>query len=183
MVDRKRKDFIENSSENREIQLPIAHYTLINHNNKESNIIQKIAIYGLGSCIALFLYDKENKIYGMSHILLPESKLAKTKGPLKYPHKFVDSSIRDLISELLKHGAEKENFRAVIAGGAWIFQDHFNNIGQNNIKAVKKELKNLNIKIEKEDTGGKFGRVILFDPVDNSVNVKLTGEKTFRKLL
>ncbi len=183
MVNRKRIDFVEKRPESREIQLPIAHYTLINHNYKESNIIPKITIYGLGSCIALFLYDKENNIYGMSHILLPTSRLSEKGSSLKYPHKFADSSVKDLTKELFKNGAEKKNLRAVIAGGAMIFHDHLNDIGQDNIKAIKKELKNFNIKIEKEDTGGRSGRVIIFDPVDNSVNVKLTGEKEFRKLL
>ncbi len=176
----RRLDFVEKGLENDEIQLPIAHYTLVNHNYEDPNVRPKISIYGLGSCIALILYDKKNDVYAMSHILLPKSRKSEINGPLKYPHKFADSSIEDLISELLKHGAERENIKAIVIGGAQIFQNHYNNISELNIKTVKQKLRSINIKILKEDTGGTQGRVLIYDTKYNKVLVKYTGDTKFK---
>ncbi len=176
----RRSDFVEKEPENDEIQLPIAHYTLVNHNYEDPNVRPKISIYGLGSCIGLILYDKKNDVYAMSHILLPESRREEKKGPLKFPHKFADSSIEDLLEELLKHGAEKKNIRAIVIGGAQIFQNHYNNISELNIKNVKQKLRSLNIKILKEDTGGTKGRVLIYDTKYNKVLVKYTGDTKFK---
>ena len=70
-----------------------------------------------------------------------------------------------------------------MVGGSKIFQNHFNDVGAENIKVVKSELERLKIRIIREDIGGKRGRIIIYDTKDNSVYVKPTGEEDYRKLL
>lgn len=152
-----------------ELVLPIGHYTLINSNH---NLKPKIAIYGIGSCIIPIIYDKKQKIVGMSHVLLPTHK---NKAIISYPHKYADLSIKYLVNELTQHGAELKNLESIIVGGANIFKNPDCTIGKENIKAVKNELKKLKIKIKREETGGFKGKILKFDTKDFSCVIKTTG--------
>ncbi|MFX1573914.1 MAG: chemotaxis protein CheD [Promethearchaeota archaeon] len=170
---------IEKTGRDGVIILPIGHYALVNSKYKSSNVHIKISIYGLGSCIALILYDKNNKVGAMSHILLPK---ADTKKKINYPHKYADLSVQLLKNELISHGAKIENIRAIIVGGSKIFDLDENIIGTNNIEVVKRELKKSDIKIVNEDLGGSSGRVIIFNTHNYSVLVRSSGESEFKKL-
>ncbi|MFX1499847.1 MAG: chemotaxis protein CheD [Promethearchaeota archaeon] len=170
---------IEITAKNDEIALPIGHYAIVNSTNKVKNFNLKISIIGLGSCIALILFDSLNRVGGMSHILLPNSKLHKN---IEFPHKYADLSANLLVQELIKHGAIKKNIRAIIIGGSKIFDLEGNTIGTENINATKKELKKLQIKIIGENTGGSEGRVIKFNTKEFSVYVRSTKESKFKKI-
>lgn len=172
-------DRIEQIGKYGEIILPIGHYALVNSKYKSNYLPIKISIYGLGSCIALILFDMKNKVSGMSHILLPKANPNKE---IKFPHKYADLSVKLLIKELLSHGAERKNMKAFIVGGSKIFDLDENIIGDDNAKIVKRQLKKFNIKIVNEDVGGSLGRVIIFDAYDYSVFVKSSDESEFRKL-
>ena len=162
-----------------EIFLPIGHYAIFNCKNNPNKIKPKISIYGLGSCIALILFDYKNNVSGMSHILLPKSRQNKT---IKFPHKYANLSAKLLIQELLNHGAMRKNIKAIIVGGSKIFDLDENFMGIDNTKAIKKELEKLEIKIIGDNTGGSEGRVVIFDTNDFSVYVKSTSENDFKKL-
>ncbi|HSH36713.1 chemotaxis protein CheD [Schnuerera sp.] len=131
---------------------------------------------GLGSCVGIALYDKYNKIAGLAHVMLPSSKEIKNN---ENKSKFVDTGIELLIEKMIKEGANKKNLTAKIAGGSQMFS--FNNnssilkIGERNIIATKKKLKELNIKILSEDTGGNYGRTIELNTEDGSLLVKTIG--------
>ena len=53
------------------IFVPMGHYALSNNKHNPTNQSPNFVIYGLGSCIALILFDDIKKISAMSHILLP----------------------------------------------------------------------------------------------------------------
>jgi len=183
IVSTKRNDCITEGDRKGEIVLHIAHYALIKSDSKSRLNPPKIIIYGLGSCIALILFDLQNKIFAMSHILLPYSDQIKKDSQIRFPHKFADCSAKDLVENMIIQGAEIHNIKAVIVGGSKIFQNQMNSVGAENIKAIKFELERLRIRILREDIGGKRGRIIIYDTKDNSVYVKTTGEEDFRKLL
>ncbi len=48
-------------------------------------------------------------------------------------------------------------------------------IGERNVQATKEKLKELNIKIISEDTGGNYGRTIELNADDGSLLVKTIG--------
>jgi len=169
-------DCIYQANDRGELILPVAHYAIINSNNKFSSKL-KIVIYGLGSCVAPIIYDKKLKIAGMSHILVPNSRKRESEA---YPHKYAELSVKLLVEELLNHGARKENLVAIIVGGAKIFRHQDCEVGARNVKMVKNELKKLNIKLIKEDTGGFRGRIIEFNSYNFSVSVKMTGNPYFK---
>lgn len=136
---------------------------------------------GLGSCVGICLYDKINKIAGLAHIMLPSSKEIKNNSNKA---KFADSGIDELINLMVKEGSNRNNLLAKIAGGSQMFNFNSSNdtlrIGERNIKATKEKLEELNIRIIAEDTGGNFGRTIVFSSIDGSLYIRTIGhgEKT-----
>ena len=77
-----------------------------------------IMTIGLGSCIGIALYDKINKVAGLSHIMLPDSTQFKN---VTNPMKFADLAIPLLVEKMEKQGCNKRNITAKIAGGASMF--------------------------------------------------------------
>ncbi len=136
---------------------------------------------GLGSCVGICLYDRVNKIAGLAHIMLPSSKEIKNNSNKA---KFADSGINELIRLMVEKGSNKRNLSAKIAGGSQMFNFNSSNdtlrIGERNVRATKEILKDLNIRVIAEDTGGNFGRTIVFSSEDGSLHIRTIGhgEKT-----
>ncbi|GIN70451.1 chemoreceptor glutamine deamidase CheD [Bacillus sp. J14TS2] len=130
---------------------------------------------GLGSCVGVVIYDQQSQIAGLAHIMLPESSLAKGRQPLNEA-KFADTSIKKLVVDLLAIGAIRHQLKAKIAGGAQMFnfekQTEQMRIGPRNVEAVKRELKDLNIPVVGEDTGGNSGRTIEFVPESSILYIR-----------
>ncbi len=120
----------------------------------------------VGSCIALCLWDKITLTGGMVHIMMPNSNGNEVINKGKY----ADTAVESILNEMLETtGSQKEDIVAHIAGGASMFDYSENDniemkIGIKNSLTVKKYLKNFNIKIKSEDTGGTLGRRIVFTP-------------------
>lgn len=117
--------------------------------------------YGLGSCVGIALYDPVTKIGGLAHIMLPDSKQARST---ENPAKFADTALPQMLDDLLKIGAVKTRLKAKIAGGAQMFS--FTNttdimrVGERNAEAVRAILKQLDIRLLADDTGGNYGRTV-----------------------
>ncbi len=134
---------------------------------------------GLGSCVGVTLYDKNNKIAGLAHIMLPSSKEIKNNDNKA---KFADTAIELLVKNMLDIGGNENNFVAKLTGGSQMFSFNSNNsilnIGNRNVIAVKEKLKELNIPIVAEDTGGSYGRTIELNSEDGSLFIKTIGHGT-----
>lgn len=128
---------------------------------------------GLGSCIAVVLYDQEKKIGGMSHALLPTCNGFSTD-----PKKFVDKSIINLLELMESSGAWRKNVIAKLVGGASIFQglNEVQSIGEKNIISGRQVLSKLGIRVAGEDVGGNKGRSVEFYTSTGEVIVK-TGQR------
>ncbi|HDZ18679.1 MAG TPA: chemotaxis protein CheD [archaeon] len=172
--------YAQDFSDSGDIILHIGHYSIVDYSKERFRTKSRTIIYGLGSCIALIMFDDRNKMGGMSHILLPSSKRAKNIG---FPHKYADLSVKCLTYELISKGAHLKNINAIIIGGSRIFDNMVFEIGRDNVKTVKKHLTKFNIKIVKEETGGSKGRTVIYEPFNNNlVLVKFTSEKDYCKL-
>lgn len=116
---------------------------------------------GLGSCVGICLYETSSRIAGMVHIMLPSSVQIKNNSNIA---KFADTGIVKLLEDMINKGAKRNKIIGKIAGGAQMF--NFNDssdimrIGARNVAATKETLKDLNIPIVAEDTGGNYGRTI-----------------------
>lgn len=118
----------------------------------------------IGSCLAVVLYDKINKVGGMAHVFLPKKINVKQKTPKDSPAKYVDEGIESLLQETIKAGAKQENLVAKLIGGSKMFKVlSENGIGEKNILSAHKTLAKLKIPIMHEDTGGTIGRIAEFN--------------------
>ncbi|MBE6044682.1 chemotaxis protein CheD [Clostridium thermopalmarium] len=137
---------------------------------------KKLITVGLGSCIGIAIYDPNNKIGGLAHIMLPDSTQFNN---ITNPMKFADLAIPILLERMQKQGAIKRNLKAKIAGGASMFnfsdKSMIMDIGNRNSISVKKVLKELDIPIISEDIGGNKGRTMIFDTTNGVVQIKTVG--------
>lgn len=137
---------------------------------------------GLGSCVGVAIRDPQSGIGGLAHVMLPDSTEAvnSTNRP-----KFADTGITDMVAEMVKRGANMSRMVAKIAGGAQMFafgsaKSDMIRVGQRNVEACKKKLKELKIPLLAEDTGENYGRTVVFYPASGDYLIKSVGrpEKT-----
>jgi chemotaxis protein CheD len=132
---------------------------------------------GLGSCVGIALYDAQNKVGGLAHILLADSRgFYRRPVPLN-PAKFADTAIPLLVQEIEKAGGKRERLQAKIAGGSQLFmnQKPGNSVGEKNVQAVRRVLKELGIPIAGEDVGGNHGRTLRFFVETGQVIISTVG--------
>jgi chemotaxis protein CheD len=126
----------------------------------------RLAIYGLGSCVGLILYDEKKKIAGMAHILLPGPRSSQdTQSGL--PAKYGDEALKVLLENM---GYGKSNppywLKAGVIGGAKIFsaaEPANTGIGQRNAEGIISCLRSRSITLSWQNTGGEFGRSLAFE--------------------
>lgn len=138
----------------------------------------KITTIGLGSCVGVVLYDNVTKVAGLVHIMLPDSTQIKQNANRL---KFADTGVEDLVFAMERNGVRRSGMLAKIAGGANMFSFSSNmdmgNIGDKNVKAVRRKLTQLGIRIVAEDVGLNYGRTIVFDPETKELTVSRAGQQ------
>ena len=137
-----------------------------------------ITTLGLGSCVGIILWDPKSKICGMAHVMLPDSTTIRNNNNVA---KFADSGIEELLKRVLAKGAKRQNLVAKIAGGAKMFsiqnKTDLISIGERNVEASKKKLKELNIPLKASDTGENYGRTVTFYPETGEYHIKRVGKE------
>jgi chemotaxis protein CheD len=125
---------------------------------------QILKAYGLGSCLAVALYDPELQLGALVHSLLPQQFYGET---IDGSPKFVDAAIRLMVAELRRAGAEPARLQAKSAGGANMFEGVYltlmQSIGVRNARSARETLKDLGIPLVAEEVGGNRGRTVTFD--------------------
>ncbi|TSB46430.1 chemotaxis protein CheD [Alkalicoccobacillus porphyridii] len=138
-----------------------------------SNLYKPLRTSGLGSCVGVIIYQERSNFAGMAHIMLPYSSISSKKD--HKIGKFADVAIPTLTDQLVHKGASLSLLKAKIAGGAQMFASSGNEmmrVGERNVEAVKKILKEQNIPLVAEDTGGTNGRTITFDPTTHVLTIR-----------
>jgi chemotaxis protein CheD len=122
----------------------------------------------LGSCVSVCLRDTQRKMAGINHYLLPGSPESPV-GHANHGH----SSIRMLIRSMANRGAKIENMEAKIFGGcnSWVREDGILSVGRKNIEVANLLLRETGISIIAQDTGGIYGRKIIFNTATGKVKV------------
>lgn len=118
----------------------------------------------LGSCVGVALYDKENDIGGIIHLLLPEPADADSQWR---PEVYAKTGLPLFLKKLEEAGANKANLVAITAGGALFGQvskrDVDLNIGGRTIEEVLRVLSRAHIPVIREETGGFSPTVLQLD--------------------
>ncbi|HMJ02569.1 MAG TPA: hypothetical protein VK506_06485 [Conexibacter sp.] len=135
---------------------------------------QVIATIGLGSCVAIALYDRATRTGGLAHILLPSQAMSReTANPAKFPETIVPL----MLEEMRALGAgPAARISAKIVGGASMFGQLVAgsgiNVGERNVAATREVLATAGVSIVGEDTGLDYGRSVYFHLADGRLEVR-----------
>ena len=124
----------------------------------------------LGSCVAVCLWDAQQRVGGINHYLLPEGVPASPR--------FGASAIPLLIEEVLALGARRSRLRAKVFGGACVLEAFRHHpLGQRNVEVARERLSAAQVPVVGEDVGGDHGRKVVFDVQTGSAWVRAIGTR------
>ena len=135
---------------------------------------------GLGSCVAIMVYDPEARVGAMAHVLLPSRRLTRDA---QNPAKFPETAVPLLVERLAALGAERRHLVAKLAGGASMFAQLMTpgtiQMGERNIVASRDALRAAALPIVAEAVGGDRGRTVRFHLEDGRVEIRTVGADAF----
>ena len=135
----------------------------------------RLAVYGIGSCVVLALWDPAAMIAGLAHSMLPTA--AAQPGGEGQPAKFCDTAVGALLAAMEAAGARRERIGARLVGGANMFSFTTGRdggpltLGDRNAFTCRETLRALGLPLKGEDCGGDKGRSLELDPGDGSLKV------------
>lgn len=122
----------------------------------------------LGSCIATCLWDRQAKVGGMNHFMLPDNG-----GSGADSGRYGSYAMELLINEMLKMGASRLTLEAkVFGGGAVISGMNSINVGERNTAFVMDYLKTERIPVVSKDVLDIYPRKVCFLPHSGKAMVK-----------
>jgi chemotaxis protein CheD len=131
----------------------------------------------LGSCVAVCLFDDINCIGGMNHYRL-STRTTSGRGEDKTPDQYADDAMTDLVEAMRQKGALISLLKAKVFGGATM-SSHSpytqSGLANDNIALANRFLKEHGIVKVSENTGGNFGRRILFHAASGMVLMQPMG--------
>ena len=138
--------------------------------------------FGLGSCVALVLYDPLTRVGGMVHIALPDSSLqaGRADGIGGAPGYYADKGVELLFRHVgrLRGTPFAAGLSAAIIGGASVLPNSSRFfIGQRNVEAVRSLLRQRGITLFAEDVGLELSRTVFFAVGTGEVTIISPGRK------
>ena len=119
----------------------------------------------LGSCIAACLWDREARVGGMNHFMLPEGD--------SDTGRYGSYAMELLINEMRQLGATRATMEAKVFGGGQVIDGMSTmNIGERNTSFVIEYLKTERIPIMAKDVQGPYPRKVCFLPGSGKAMVK-----------
>ena len=119
----------------------------------------------LGSCIAACLWDRNARVGGMNHFMLPEGSGDSGR--------YGSYAMELLINEMMKRGASRMTMEAkIFGGGAVISGMNTINVGERNTKFVTDFLATERIPIVSKDVLDIYPRKVCFLPASGKAMVK-----------
>jgi len=122
--------------------------------------------HGLGSCMAVFLYDKTSSITAGAHIPVPSARGGS-------PIVGADIIFNQMSKQLTDAGCTMRSLEAKITGGAKINRGHTMTVGEQNIYAVYQQLQALGIPIASIDVGGHNPRTARFSSSTATIQISI----------
>jgi len=117
----------------------------------------------LGSCIAACLWDRNARIGGMNHFMLPEGDSGR----------YGSYAMELLINEMMTRGAARSTLEAKVFGGGQVIGGMTTlNVGERNTQFVVDYLKTERIPIMSKDVMDIYPRKVCFLPASGKAMVK-----------
>jgi chemotaxis protein CheD len=127
---------------------------------------------GLGSCVAVLLYDPVARVGGLAHVLLPSPALSRADSNAA---KFPQTAVPRLMELMTQEGASRLRMTGRLAGGASMFASIAPRgtiqMGERNVVACRQVLYAQGIPLIGEAVGGDFGRTVRLRAADGQVEV------------
>ncbi len=119
----------------------------------------------LGSCIAACIWDRNARVGGMNHFMLPEGNGESGR--------YGSYAMELLINELLKKGASRLTLEAKVFGGGQVISGmNSMNVGERNTQFVMDYLKTERITVVSKDVLDVYPRKVCFLPASGKAMVK-----------
>ncbi len=127
----------------------------------------------LGSCIAVCAYDLKNRIGGMNHFLLPMigGNGTATDWHVNGCGRYGDRAMKNLLSSMIKHGAQRQLIKIKVFGGGQILASK-GDVGGQNIDFINEYIASKQLTVVSMDVGDVFPRKVNFFPETGRVQVK-----------
>jgi len=129
---------------------------------------------GLGSCVAILLFDPGEKIGGLAHIMLPSRSAAGRQRD--NPATFPQTAVPAVLAEMGLLGADRRRINARLVGGASMFASLAPpgtiQMGERNLASCREVLHHQGIPVIGEAVGGDFGRSVRFSVESGVVQIR-----------
>lgn len=143
----------------------------------------------LGSCVSTCIRDRNTRVGGMNHFMLPQDPRVDAHGEAM---RYGCFALERLINEIIKRGGRRETLEIKVFGGGQVIAA-MSDIGRLNVEFVRKYLYDEGLSAVVEDVGGEIARRIRYYPATGRVLVKhlpmrdaariATREQSFREKL
>lgn len=122
----------------------------------------------LGSCVSVTLWDKDRRIGGLNHFVLPRGGASSRYG---------DTAMLELLEGVLALGAHLRSLEAKVFGGAAVLPvGGEGTVGSSNVAFALGELARRGIPVAGRRTGGDRGRLLMFNTETGDAFVRWLAE-------
>ena len=122
----------------------------------------------LGSCIAACLWDRNARVGGLNHFLLPDGG-----SDAGHSGRYGSYAMELLINEMMKRGASRNSLEAKVFGGGQVVAGMDSlNVGERNTRFVLDYLKTERIPVVSKDVLDIYPRKVCFMPASGKAMVK-----------
>lgn len=120
----------------------------------------------LGSCVSVSMWDARKRVGGICHYKSPHND-----GRRRNLNFYGEHAIDGLFHEMLRRGCTRNGLEVRIYGGGEVIS-HLDelDIGGLNARFAARRLEELGLHVAHVDTGGAYGRRLVFDTADGSVS-------------
>jgi chemotaxis protein CheD len=127
-----------------------------------------LVAYGLGSCIALAIWDPRARVGGLAHFMLPSGPASGTS-----PVKFIDSGLDPFLRAVQGKGATLSRCTVKAAGAAAMLTVGGGlAIGKRNADALRAALAERGLALSGSSLGGSSGRTVQLEVGDGRFLIK-----------
>ena len=122
----------------------------------------------LGSCISVTMFHQRSRVAAICHAVMPNwRERTRYKIDSIEAFKYVNLIIPEMLRKMQKHGAGLKEIEVKLFGGADTFTDgpktaRIQSIGAQNTAAARQMIESMGLRLKVADTGGPWGRKIIF---------------------
>jgi chemotaxis protein CheD len=133
---------------------------------------------GLGSCVAIILYDRHARVAGLAHVVLPSASLSRDRDR---PARCAETAVPLLVRAVTAEGADGARLEARLVGGASMFANLLAagavSMGERNTLAARAALRAASVPIVGESVGETLGRSVWFDVRRGTAVIRSVGRE------